>query len=75
MNDTTVRTSAADALTDWQEAVKEVEAAGRLHADKHTRATKKAFKAAQEKEARLLKEYHNARMIILAAQCSKQAQS
>ena len=72
--DTTVRTSAADALTDWQQAVKEVQAAGALYADKHTNATKKAFRAAQKKEARLLKEYHDARMIILAAQYEKQVQ-
>lgn len=65
-NDITAQTSASKVLTDLQAARQEVQLAGRLYADQHTRVTKIAFRKAQEKEARLLKDYHNARMLQLS---------
>jgi hypothetical protein len=70
--DITVKTSAADALTDWQQAVRKVEAAGRLHADQQTRKTKLALKQAQAEAEKLLKNYYIARMMTYAAQCERQ---
>jgi hypothetical protein len=63
---TTTRTSAADILTDLQQAQKDVQAAGRLHADQHTKQTKQALKAARARADQLLLDYHSARLLQLA---------
>jgi hypothetical protein len=54
---TTVRTSSEKALRIWQQARRDVELAGRLYADQHTTATKKALRAAQDREIQALRNY------------------
>jgi hypothetical protein len=70
--DTTLRTSAADALTDIQIARRAVEAAVMRHISQHTKETKLALKAAQAKEQKLTLDYFNWRMTRLQAECDKQ---
>jgi hypothetical protein len=73
--DTTIRTSAADALTDIQIARRAVEAAVMRHNSQHTRETKLALKEAQDKERKLTLDYFNWRMVRLQAECDKQVRS
>ncbi len=72
LDQTTIRTSAADALNEWQLAAKEVEQAGRLHADRHTRETKLALNKAREKADNLLLNYYQARLMKYQTICDQQ---
>jgi hypothetical protein len=73
--DTTIRTSAADALTDIQIARRAVEAAVMRHNSQHTKETKLALKEAQAKEQKLTLDYFNWRMARYQAECEKQRTS
>lgn len=59
---TTVRTSSENAYNAWKEAQREAAAAGEAYRLNPTKETKQAWKAANDKQDRLMKAYSDSRI-------------
>lgn len=74
-NDTTVKTRAANSLTELQNARRAVEQAGMELSIHHTRQNKIALRDAQAKEQALTLKYYNDRLVWLKGVTQKQQEA